>query len=174
MSVPVAMIAAVGQNGVIGANGGIPWRIPADMAFFRATTLGKPIIMGRKQFETVGRSLPGRTNLVVSRRKDFQPDGVIVIDDLAAAIDHARAIATAEGAPEAMVIGGGEIYRQAIGQADRLYISHVALAPAGNVLFPAINPDQWEVVGAPVIPASPRDEAAFEVRIYGRRSRPPH
>jgi len=170
MSVSISMIAAVAENNVIGANGGIPWRIPADMAFFKRTTMGRPIIMGRKQFETVGRPLPGRTNLVVSRQRGFQPDGVIVIDDLAAALDHARSVAEADGVDEAMVIGGGEIYRQALDQADRLYISHVALAPEGDVFFPAIDPAQWEMIKEHIVPASPRDEALFRVRIYERRA----
>jgi dihydrofolate reductase len=168
MSVRVAIIAGVAANGVIGADGTIPWRIPSDMAFFKRTTMGKPIVMGRKQYESVGRPLPGRTNLVVSRRPGYQPDGVIVINDLEAAIGHAIAIAEADGADEAMVIGGGEIYAQAIGRAGRLYISHVALRPAGEVLFPAIDPAVWRVVEAPTVEPSPKDEAAYRIAIYDR------
>src|SRR5665213_336056 len=112
MRVLVAMIAGVAENNVIGADGKIPWRIPSDMAFFKRTTMGKPIIMGRKQYETVGRPLPGRTNIVVSRQVGYQPEGVIVIDDLGSAIEHGRAIAEEDGVYEAMIIGGGEIYAQ--------------------------------------------------------------
>src|SRR5215218_3976618 len=100
------MIAAVAANGVIGRDGGIPWKIPSDMAFFKRTTIGKPIVMGRKQFESVGRPLPGRTNIVVTRQRGYQPDGVIVIDSLEAAVERAAAIAQADGAGEAMIIGG--------------------------------------------------------------------
>lgn len=169
MTVPVAIIAGVARNGVIGAGGGIPWKIPSDMAFFKATTMGKPIIMGRKQYETVGRPLPGRTNIVVTRQKGYQPDGVLVIDSLEAALDHAQAIAAADKASEVMVIGGGEIYAQAMPLADRLYISHVDLAPEGDVLFPPIDPAVWRVVQEPEVQFSERDAASFRVRVYERR-----
>jgi dihydrofolate reductase len=169
MNVRVAMIAGVAENGVIGAGGKIPWRIPSDMAFFKRTTMGKPIVMGRKQYESVRRPLPGRTNLVVSRRPGFQPDGVIVINDLDAAIDHAIAIAEADRAEQAMVIGGGEMYAQAIERADRLYISHIALRPTGEVVFPAIDPARWRLVGEPPVEPSPKDEAAYRIAVYDRR-----
>lgn len=169
MSAPVALIAAVAENGVIGAGNTIPWRIPGDMAFFRRSTLGKPIIMGRKQFETVGKPLPGRTNIVVTRQADYAPPGVEVVHDLAVALALARQVAARDGAGEIMVIGGGEIYAQAMPLADRLHISHVALAPAGDVMFPAIDPTIWQVVDTPAVPPDPRDEAAFEVKLYTRR-----
>jgi dihydrofolate reductase len=169
VSVKVALIAGVAENGVIGAGDRIPWRIPSDMGFFKRTTMGKPIIMGRKQYEIFNRPLPGRTNIVVSRRPGYQPEGVIVINDLAAAIEHGRSIAAADGADEVMVIGGGEIYAQAMPLADRLYISHVALAPEGDVVFPPIDPAVWKVVDTPTVESSSKDEAAFAVRVYERR-----
>lgn len=169
MSVKIAMIAAVAENGVIGANQAIPWRIPSDMAYFKRTTMGKPIVMGRKQFETVGKPLPGRTNIVVTHRRDYRPDGVIVMNDLDAAIVRAKTIAEADGVGEVMILGGGEIYRQAMPLADRLYISHVALSPDGDVTFPAIDPDHWRVVDEPAVPASEKDAAAFRVKVYERR-----
>jgi dihydrofolate reductase len=169
VSVKVALIAGVAENGVIGAGDRIPWRIPSDMGFFKRTTMGKPIIMGRKQYEIFNRPLPGRTNIVVSRRPGYQPDGVIVINDLAAAIEHGKTIAAADGADEVMVIGGGEIYAQAMPLADRLYVSHVALAPEGDVVFPPIDPAVWQVVDTPTVEPSPKDEASFTVRVYERR-----
>ena len=169
MTVRVALIAAVAANGVIGAGNRIPWRISSDMGFFKRTTMGKPIIMGRKQYESVGRPLPGRTNIVVSRQPGYQPEGVIVLNDLAAAIEHGRTIAAADGADEVMVIGGGEIYAAALPLADRLYISHVALNPQGDVVFPAIDPAVWQVVETPVVEPSPKDEALFSVKVYERR-----
>ena len=163
------MIVGVAENGVIGAHGTIPWRIPSDMGFFKRTTMGKPIIMGRKQYESVGRPLPGRVNIVVTRRQGYQPDGVIVISGLEAAIEHGKTIAAADGVDEAMIIGGGEIYAQALDRADRLYVSHIALSPPGDVIFPSIDPNEWVVVDEPMVTPSPKDEATFVVRVYERR-----
>jgi dihydrofolate reductase len=169
MSVPVALIAAVGENGVIGADGGIPWRLPTDFAFFKRMTLGKPLILGRKTFESIGRPLPGRTNIVVSRQKGYQPDGVIVIDTLDAALDHAQAIAAADRADEVMIGGGAQIYREAMARADRLYVTHVALSPEGDTRFPAIDEKVWETEAQPEVFRTDRDSANFQVRIYRRR-----
>ncbi|GLQ54565.1 dihydrofolate reductase [Devosia nitrariae] len=170
MSVKIAMIAAVAENGVIGRDQTIPWRIPSDMAYFKRTTMGKPIVMGRKQYETVGKPLPGRTNIVVTRQTDYRPDGVIVMNDLETAIARAKTIAEADGVGEVMILGGGEIYRQAMPLADRLYISHVALSPDGDVTFPAIDPDHWRIVDELAVPPSEKDAAAFRVKVYERRS----
>ncbi len=164
------MIAAVADNGVIGADGKIPWRISSDMAFFRKTTLGKPIVMGRKQFETVGKPLPGRTNIVVSRQRGYQPDGVLVINELVAAIHHAKTIAEADAAEEVMIIGGGQIYAEAMALADRLYVSHVALSPAGDIVFPAIDTAQWSVLEDIAPETSPRDGAVYRITVYQRRA----
>lgn len=169
MSVKIAMIAAVAENGVIGADQRMPWYIPSDFGYFKRTTMGKPIIMGRKQFETVGKPLPGRANIVVTRQGDYQPDGVIVMHDLPSALDRAKTIAEADGVDEVMIIGGGEIYRQAMKLADRLYISHVALAPEGDVSFPEIASEEWRVVDEPHVEPSARDGAAFRVKVYERR-----
>ncbi len=147
----------------------IPWRLPSDFAFFKRTTLGKPLIMGRKTFESIGKPLPGRTNIILTRQKGYQPDGVIVIDGLAAALDHAQAIAAADRAEEVMIGGGAEIYREAMAFADRLYITHVDASPAGDAVFPDIDPAVWEVVSEPEVPRTERDSADFTVKIYGRR-----
>lgn len=169
MSVKIAMIAAVAENGVIGSDQRMPWNIPSDFGYFKRTTMGKPVVMGRKQFETVGKPLPGRANIVVTRQEDYRPDGVIVMHDLFSALDRARSIAVADGVDEVMVIGGGEIYRQAMPRADRLYISHVALSPEGDVSFPKIAPEEWTVVDEPTVIANERDGAAFRVKVYERR-----
>lgn len=169
MTVPIAMIAAIGENRVIGVDGVIPWRLPSDFAYFKRTTLGKPILMGRKTFESIGRPLPGRTNIVVSRQAGYQPDGVLVISDLDAALDHARSIAAADEASEVMVIGGGTIYKQAMPYAERLYITHVALSPDGDAVFPPIDPNDWSEVERLEIRRSEKDNADFCVKIYHRR-----
>jgi dihydrofolate reductase len=169
VTAPVAIIAAVAENGVIGAGNAIPWRLPSDFAFFKRTTMGKPLVMGRKTFESIGRPLPGRTNIVVTRQQGYQPDGVLVIDSLAAALEHAQVIAAADGAGEVIIAGGGEIYREAMPLADRLYITHVAAGPEGDTRFPTIDPAKWEVVEEPLVPPSERDSASFRVKVYARR-----
>lgn len=162
----ISLIAAVADNGVIGNGNEIPWRLPSDFAFFKRTTMGKPLIMGRKTFESIGRPLPGRTNIVVSRQTGYQPDGVIVIDSLDAAIQHARSIAEADNVDEVMIAGGAVIYDQAMSIADRLYITHVALKPEGDAVFPDIDMSQWRVVDEPTIHVSDRDSAEYKICIY--------
>jgi dihydrofolate reductase len=164
----VAMIAAVARNGVIGRDGGLPWRIPSDMAFFKRVTMGKPIVMGRKQYESVGRPLPGRVNIVVSRQKGYQPDGVLVFTDFEAALDHAKSIAEADGADEVMIIGGGEIYALALPHAHRLYLTEVDIAPEGDTYFPAIDPAVWTRVESPAATPSERDDSAYAIGVYER------
>lgn len=174
MSVKIAMIAGVAENGVIGSDQTIPWRVPSDMAFFKRTTMGKPVVMGRKQYETVGKPLPGRANIVVTRQPDYQPEGVLVFHDVDTAVEKARDIAAAEGVDEIMIIGGGELYAQLMDRADRLYITHIDLSPAGDVRFPAIAPEQWVVVDLPEVTPSPKDEATYRVKVYERRGDTAH
>ena len=169
MSVPVAMIVAVGENGVIGSDGAIPWRLPTDFAHFKRTTLGKPLIMGRKTFESIGKALPGRTNIVVTRQHGYQPEGVVVVDSLAAALERAQEIAAADGAGEVMIGGGGEIYSEAMPVAERLYVTHVSSSPAGDARFPTIDPKQWEVEAELDKQRTERDSADFSVKVYRRR-----
>ncbi|VAW18023.1 Dihydrofolate reductase [hydrothermal vent metagenome] len=172
--IKISMIAAVARNGVIGANGKMAWYIPSDFAHFKRITMGKPMIMGRKQFESVGRALPGRTNIVVSRQKNYQPEGVVVINDFAAAIDHARSIALADGAKEVMIIGGGQIYRLGMALADRLYLSHVELDIAGDVVFPELDLALWEMDKQLPVTPDKRDQAAYSIKVYLRRADKAH
>ena len=155
----------------------MPWHIPSDFAHFKRTTMGKPLIMGRKQFESVGKPLPGRVNIVVSRQVGYQPDGVLVINDFNAAIAHAKSIARADGVDEIMIIGGGEIYRLGMELADRLYISHVELevgADKGEVkgeaktLFPPIDPPVWRVEREIDVHPKPADQAPYTIKVYAR------
>lgn len=163
------MIAGVAENGVIGSHQTIPWRIPSDFAYFKATTMGKPMIMGRKQFETVGKPLPGRANIIVTRQKDYRCDGTLVFASIDAALAEAQKIASSDAVDEIMVIGGGELYKQFMGRADRLYISHIDLRPEGDVLFPTIKPEEWMVVDQPAFTPSPKDSASYRVKVYERR-----
>jgi dihydrofolate reductase len=174
MSAKISMIAAVAENGVIGAGQAIPWRIPSDFAYFKAMTMGKPLIMGRKQFETVGKPLPGRTNILVTRQKGYQPAGVTVVDTIDEALARAEEVAARDGVDEIMIIGGGELYGQLMERADRLYISHVDLRPEGDVRFPAISPEKWVVIDTPEIAPSEKDSASYRVKVYERRKASAH
>ncbi|UYO00748.1 MAG: dihydrofolate reductase [Devosia sp.] len=165
---PISLIAAVARNNVIGANGTMPWHIPSDFAWFKKTTMGKPMVMGRKQFETFPRPLPGRPHIVVTRQEGYAPEGVIVRHSLEEGIAAAEALAREGGVDEIMVIGGGDIYAQAMAVADRLYITHVDMAPEGNVLFPPIDPGIWRVVASPEVTPSERDPAAYTIKVYER------
>jgi dihydrofolate reductase len=168
MTVAVAIIAAVAANGVIGHGNAIPWHLPSDFAHFKRMTVGKPLIMGRRTFESIGRTLPRRTNIVVTRQEGYQPDGVLVISSLEAALEHAQEIAMADRANEVMIGGGAEIYAQALPLADRLYITHVGAMPEGDAYFPTVDLEQWKESGVIDVPAHPGDSAAFRIKVYRR------
>ena len=166
--VRISLIAAVATNGVIGAGGKLPWRLSSDMKRFRRLTIGKPVIMGRKTFETIGKPLDGRPNIVVTRQTGFRPDGVTVAPSLDTALRIAEERAAAAGGDEVMVIGGGEIYAAALPIADRLYVTHVESAPAGDTRFPAIDPVVWRATATERLPAGDKDSAATTFITYQR------
>jgi dihydrofolate reductase len=142
-AIRLSIIAAVAQNDVIGRDNMLPWRLPSDLKRFKAITMGKPLVMGRKTYESIGRPLPGRTNIVVSRRA-APPPGVVAAASLAEALEAARRQAATDGVDEVFVIGGAALYREALPLADRLYITEVKAAPAGDVVFfPAIDRGHW-------------------------------
>lgn len=145
-SLPLSLIAALAQNRVIGIDNRMPWHLPGDFKYFKATTLGKPIIMGRKTWDSLGRPLPGRLNIVVSRQTDLQLEGAEVYPTLDAAIARAEAWAQAQGVDEVMLIGGAQLYALGLERADRLYLTRVALAPEGDAWFPAYDEAQWQRV----------------------------
>lgn len=132
----LTLIVAVADNGVIGRQNELPWRLPEDLKRFKALTMGKPIVMGRKTFESIGKPLPGRTNIVVSRQAGLSLPGCVVVDSLAAAL------AAAGHVDEVMIIGGGEIYRQALAQADCVQLTEVHAAIEGDARFPALDAQQ--------------------------------
>ena len=142
----LAMIAAQSQNRVIGNNNKLPWYLPEDLKYFKRVTLGKPIIMGRKTFESIGRPLPGRTNIVITRNPDWTHDGagVRVVHSLQQAIELAESLALVNGFEESLVIGGAEIYALALPQADRLYLTQVHAEVQGDAHFPPLDPSQWQ------------------------------
>ena len=142
--VPVAMIAALSHNRVIGVENQLPWYLPEDLRFFKRMTQAKPLVMGRKTFESIGRPLPGRLNIVVTRDSTFHHDGVRVCHDLASALALADQQATIDGCEEIMVMGGGEIYAQALPFASRLYLTEVDVEVEGDARFPELDDSQWE------------------------------
>ena len=165
----IVLIIAVADNGVIGADNAIPWRLKTDLQRFKALTIGKPILMGRKTYLSIGKPLPGRTSIVVSRDRGFAPSGVVVARDLPSALAAARSDAIKRGAGEIAVIGGTDIFAQTMPLADRLEITHVHARPAGDVYFPPIDRSQWREVARSEHPAGPRDEASFSYVTYARR-----
>jgi len=142
-SLPLCIIAALAENRVIGRNNQLPWHLPADLKHFKALTLGKPIIMGRKTWDSLGRPLPGRLNLVVSRQPDLQLEGAEVFSSLEAALERAEAWAREEDAEELMLIGGAQLYELGLAQAERLYLTRVAISPQGDAHFPAFAEAEW-------------------------------
>ncbi len=159
----ISLIVAVSENGVIGRDGDLPWRLSDDLKRFKAVTLGKPVIMGRKTWDSIGRPLPGRQNIVITRSKHFEADGCAVVDS------PERAIAAAGDADEIMVIGGGEIYRRFIDKANRLYVTRVRASVDGDTRFPDIDEEVWREVSAEHHPADEKNDHAFDVLLYVRR-----
>ncbi|WP_323951197.1 type 3 dihydrofolate reductase [Aeromonas caviae] len=138
----ISMIAAMAHDRVIGLDNQMPWHLPADLAHFKRVTLGKPVLMGRKTFESIGRPLPGRRNLVISRNSDYRADGVEVIDSVEAAL----ALLADSDVAELMVIGGGHLYGQLLPRADRLYLTRIDLAVEGDTRFPAFDENDWSCI----------------------------
>ncbi len=166
---PLVLVVAMAENGVIGAKGMLPWRVRADLRKFRALTMGKPMVMGRKTFESIGRPLDGRDNIVVSRQRDFRPDGAIVAPSFEAALAIADERAAARGAEEICVIGGGDVFAAALPLASRLHVTHVAASPKGDIMFPNVQWDEWAEVSRDPLPASDGDTAPAVYVVYERR-----
>ena len=170
MSAPVvALIAAVARNGVIGSSGALPWRLSSDLKHFKAATMGKALVMGRKTYQSIGGPLSGRTIVVVTRDPDFAAAGILVARDVDEALALAEAAARAAGADEIVVAGGGEIYAQTIGRASRLHLTEVDVAPEGDAHFPPIDPAQWREASRRKGERGARDEADFAFVEYERR-----
>jgi dihydrofolate reductase len=165
----IVLIAAIGENNVIGRNGQLPWRLKSDLAHFRALTIGKPVIMGRKTYESIGKPLKDRTNIVLTRDSDWAAPGTVPAASLDAAIEAAWQAAEKRGAQEIMVIGGSDVFAAAMPMADRLEITHVHAAPEGDALFPPIDPTMWAEVCRVKHPAGLDDDAGFSVVTYSRR-----
>ncbi|MCH4877827.1 dihydrofolate reductase [Pseudomonas sp. TMW22090] len=164
-SLPLSLIAALGENRVIGIDNSMPWHLPGDFKYFKATTLGKPIIMGRKTWDSLGRPLPGRLNIVVSRQAGLQLDGAEVYPSLESAVVRAQEWANQQGIDEVMLIGGAQLYAQGMAQADRLYLTRVALSPEGDAWFPEFDLTQWKLVSNIENPAVD-DKPAYNFEVW--------
>lgn len=170
--VRVVLVAAMAENGVIGRNQGLPWKIRSELRHFRAATWGKPVVMGRRTYLAIpprNRPLPGRTTIVVSRDPQFQARGAVVASDLPRALAVGRADALRRGARQIVIAGGAEIYAQAWPVADDITLTLVHLRPDGDTMFPSIDPGLWREVERTEQPAGPGDEAGFAIVRYRRR-----
>ncbi len=165
----ITLVVAVSQNGVIGRDGDLPWRLSSDLKRFKADTMGRPIVMGRKTFQSIGRILPGRENIIVSRDKGFHVDGATVCPDVQEALNVAREKALQMGADDIAVIGGGEIYRQTFDLADRLIVTWVLAEIDGDTRFPSIELANWQEVESESVPAGEKDSHATRRVLYERK-----
>jgi dihydrofolate reductase len=162
----LSMIVATADNNIIGKDNDMPWHLPADLAYFKKVTLGKPIIMGRKTFESIGRPLPGRRNIVISRDESYQAEGI----DSVTSVEQALALVDGsdgnEGAEEIMVIGGGAIYAHCLPKADRLYITHINAAIDGDTQFPNYDDGSWKKTASAVRDSDEKNVHQLDFCVY--------
>ena len=157
-------VVAASRNGVIGRDGGLPWKLSSDLKMFRRLTLGRPVIMGRRTWESLGiQPLPDRHNIVITRQPGYHAEGALVVHSLTAALAAARRLAEQDGAEEIAIIGGGQVFAEALaaGVVDRIYLSEVDLEVAGDTMMPAIDRAKWRQTARQEMPRGPRDEAGF-------------
>jgi dihydrofolate reductase len=164
----LAMIVAIAENGVIGRDGDLPWRLSSDLKLFRRVTMGKPLIMGRKTFASLRKPLDGRDTIVITRDQGFSAAGAIVVHSLAEALDRATECAARRGSDELFVIGGADIFREALPLAQRIYLTRVHAAPEGDVTFPDADWREWRVVNSQSYPIGPKDAFPFTFSVLER------
>lgn len=164
----LALMVAVADNGVIGRDNALPWHLPGDLAYFKRVTMSKPVIMGRKTFESIGRPLPGRTNIVISRNAAYAAPGARVVPSLDAAALLAEQVARTDGVDEAVVIGGAEIYAAALPGAQRLYLTQVHASVEGDAVFPEVDWAQWREVSRERHAASAVNPFNYSFVVYER------
>lgn len=164
--IKLALVVALADNGVIGREGGLPWRLSTDLKRFKAITMGKPVIMGRKTWESIGKPLPGRLNIVISRDPAYRAEGAVTVPSFESALNVARK--RAGEAEEVCIIGGGDIFRMAMPLADRLYVTHVEASVEGDVFFPEIREEEWQEVSSEAVPAGEKDIYPTRYVVYER------
>ncbi len=165
----IVLVAAIGENNVIGREGQLPWRLKSDLQHFRKVTLNRPVIMGRKTYESIGKPLKDRTNIVLTKDLGLIVPGGVLATSLEAALGFARQDAEKRGVDEIMIIGGSDVFAAMMPRAARLEITHVHASPEGDVRFPWIDPSVWRQVSRDEVKAGPADDADFAVAVYVRR-----
>ncbi|CAI8181714.1 MAG: Dihydrofolate reductase type 3 [Marinobacterium sp. xm-d-530] len=166
----LALIVAQGLNRVIGNDNKLPWYLPEDLRYFKEVTMGKPIIMGRKTFESIGKPLPGRLNIVITRDSNWSAEGVKVVSGLGDAIEVGEGQALIDGVEEAVIIGGAQIYAQSLSIVDRLYLTQVEAEPEGDAYFPEIDYSQWQELGRQSFPAGDQpNRYPYSFIVYDRK-----
>jgi dihydrofolate reductase len=167
--VHLAIIVAAARNGVIGRGNTLPWHLPGDLKYFKRITMGKPVVMGRRTFESIGRPLPGRTNVVISRNPRFAAQGVQVAASLDQALELAAEIARSDGVDELVVIGGEQIYREALPRAQRLYLTEVHADIEGDTVLPPVRWEEWREVSRELHAAGGADAYDYSFVVFERR-----
>jgi dihydrofolate reductase len=165
----VALVVAAAENGVIGRNGQLPWRLPTDLKRFRKVTLGKPVVMGRKTYESIGKPLDQRDNIVISRQAGFRPQGVHVATSLDEALALAGRLAAARGVEEVAVIGGAEVFRAVLPRAGRVYLTLVRGTPEGDTYWDDLDPSQWLEKAREPMPRSAGDQFPADFIVLDRK-----
>ncbi|UVC06724.1 dihydrofolate reductase [Rhizobium sp. TH2] len=170
MTPDISFVVAITENNVIGRDGGLPWRLSTDLKRFKALTLGKPVVMGRVCYDSIGKPLPGRPNIVITRNPDFKPEGVIVVHSLEDGMERARSEAEKLGVGEICVIGGGVIYREALKLATILHVTHIKATIEGDTFFPEIDSAIWQAGEAEDVPAGEKDDFPTRFVTYRRKT----
>lgn len=165
----IVLVAAIGENNVIGREGQLPWHLKSDLQHFRKVTINRPVIMGRKTYVSIGKPLKDRTNIVLTTDLGLIAPGCVLATSLDAALAYAKHDAEKRGVDEIMIIGGSDVFNAIMSSASRLEITHVHASPEGDVLFPPIDPADWLEQSRQEIPAGPDDSAGFAVAVYVRR-----
>jgi len=160
----LSLIVATANNNIIGKDNMMPWHLPADLAYFKKMTLGKPIVMGRKTFESIGRPLPGRRNIVISRDENYCAEGIDTVTSVEEALDLVT------GVDEIMVIGGGAIYQHCLASAERLYVTHIKASIDGDTQFPAYDDGSWQKVKSEFCHKDDKNKYDLDFCVYQRKS----
>ncbi|WP_142683230.1 dihydrofolate reductase [Chitinophaga polysaccharea] len=160
----ISIIVAASENNVIGINNMLPWRLPTDLKYFKSTTLGKPIVMGRKTFESLGKPLPGRPNIVITRQQDFQPEGAYVVSSVEEGIEKAKSF----GGDELFITGGSQIFEQAWPLVERIYLTRVYAVVHGDAFFPQLDGAEFELVSDERHEADEKNQYSFAFQVWER------